>query len=205
MKVSVILPALNEEKTIGEIVKRVKEYADQVIVIDDGSSDRTTEKAKEQGATVISHGENRGYVASLRTGFRNANGDIIVIMDADGQHNPEDIPRLLKPILAGEADLVIGARDKLSSFSERLITRLTRFRVDTKDACSGFRALRRDVAKKMRVKGRCTCGTFVLEAYKLGARIRDVEVKVEPRISGKSRMKKKHFIQFFLVLKELLV
>lgn len=205
LKVTVILPALNEEKTIGEIVRRAKQYADQVIVVDDGSIDKTAEKARKRGATVISHGENKGYIASLRTGFKNAKGDIIVIMDADGQHKPEDIPSLIKPIIADEADLVVGARSKHSSPSERILTWLTRFRVKTRDACSGFRALRKEIAEKMRLKGKCTCGTFILEAYKLGARVKDVEVEVRPRIFGKSRMKKEHFIQFFLVLKEILI
>lgn len=204
-KITVILPALNEEKTIGKIVQQIKKYAAEVIVVDDGSSDKTAEKALEQGARVFSHLKNKGYIAALRTGFVNAKGDIIVVMDADGQHDPADVPRLVKPLLNDEADVVIGARGRLSSFSENVITKLTRLKVDTRDACSGFRALTRDVAKRMQIRGKCTCGTFILEAHKLGARIMDVKVKNKPRRFGKSRMKKKHLIQFFLVLKELLI
>jgi len=204
-KITVILPALNEEKTIGKIVQQIKKYAAEVIVVDDGSSDKTAEKALKQGARVISHLKNKGYIAALRTGFVNAKGEIIVVMDADGQHDPRDIPRLVKPIVDDKADLVIGARERLSSFSENVITKLTRFKVDTWDACSGFKALTRDVAKRMQIRGKCTCGTFILEAHKLGARIMDVKVRDKPRRFGKSRMKKEHLIQFFLVLKELLI
>ncbi len=204
-KITVILPALNEEKTIGKIVQQIKKYAAEVIVVDDGSSDKTAEKALEQGARVFSHLKNKGYIAALKTGFVNAKGDIIVVMDADGQHDPADVPRLVKPIVDDKADLVIGARERLSSFSENVITKLTRFKVDTWDACSGFKALTRDVAKRMQIRGKCTCGTFILEAHKLGARIMDVKVKNKPRRFGKSRMKKEHIIQLFLVLKELLI
>ena len=151
---------MNEEETIGKIIQQVKKYALEVIVVDDGSSDKTAEKALEQGARVFSHLKNKGYIAALKTGFVNAKGDIIVVMDADGQHDPADVPRLVKPLLNDEADVVIGARDRLSSFSEKVITKLTRLKVDTRDACSGFRALTRDVAKRMQIRGKCTCGTL---------------------------------------------
>jgi len=200
---TVILPAFNEEKTIGRIVRRVKEYTDDILVIDDGSRDKTAKNALKQGAKVISHSDNRGYIAALRTGFRHAEGDIIVVMDADGQHDPDDIPSLIKPILDGKADLVIGARDHLS-FSEKVLTKLTSVKVKTKDASSGFKALRKEIAKRMRIKGKCICGTFILEAQKLGAGIVDVKIKCKKRRFGRSRIKRHHFIQFFLVLKELI-
>jgi len=203
-KITVILPAFNEEKTIGDIVRQVKKYTDDVIVVDDGSWDNTVENALKEKAKVVSHNRNSGYLAALRTGFSIADGDIIVVMDADGQHDPRDIPRLVKPILDDEADLVIGAREKLSSFSERAITRLTRLRVKTQDASSGFKALKKNLAKRMQVRGRCICGTFVLEAKKLGARIVDVKIKSRERAFGKSKIKRHHLVQFFLVLKDLL-
>jgi len=203
LSLTVIIPAFNEERTIGEIVQRVKKYTDDVLVIDDGSRDKTVENALKSGARVISHGKNRGYIAALRTGFKHAEGDIIVVMDADGQHDPDDIPSLVKPILDDREDMVIGVRGHLS-FSERILTRLTSIRVKTKDASSGFKALRRDIAKKMRIKGKCICGTFILEAAKLGARIMDVKIKCKERRFGGSRIKRRHFIQFFLVLKEII-
>jgi len=201
--ITVILPAFNEERTIEEIVRRAKKYTEDVLVIDDGSRDETVKNALKSGARVISHRKNMGYIAALRTGFRHAEGDIIVVMDADGQHDPDDIPPLVKPILEGEADLVIGARKHLS-FSEKILTRLTSIKVKTRDASSGFKAIRKEIAKRMQIRGTCVCGTFVLEAAKLGARITDVKIKYERRRFGRSRIKRHHFIQFFLVLKELI-
>ena len=109
--ITVILPAYNEEVSIGSIVLLTKNYADNVIVVDDGSSDRTAELAKKAGAEVIVHDVNKGKGGALKTGFAAAEGaDIIVTMDSDGQHNPADIPRLVEPILKGEADIVNGSR-----------------------------------------------------------------------------------------------
>ncbi len=108
-----ILPAYNEEVSIGSIVLHARQHADRVIVIDDGSSDRTTEMAKLAGAEVIRHPFNKGKGAALKTGFKEAskNGTrVIVTMDTDGQHDPEEIPKLIAPILSGEADMVNGSR-----------------------------------------------------------------------------------------------
>jgi len=203
MMISLIIPAYNEEKTIGTIVKKAKRYVDEVIVVDDGSHDKTYEIALKYGAKVIRHNRNMGYIQALRTGFKASSGDIIVTMDADGQHNPEDIPRLLHPLLRGNADLVLGVRDKLT-LSEKIITLLTNFRVKISDASTGFRALKREIALKMKIKGLCTCGTFVLEAMKLGAKVSEVKINVNPRKHGRSRVKKRHIIQILIVLKELL-
>lgn len=114
ISITVVIPAYNEEKTIGGIVEELKQHGYDVLVIDDGSVDNTTKVAKEAGAKVIRHSTNRGYIEALRTGFKEASGDIIITMDADGQHQVKDIPKLVKPILEGEADLVMGARNKLS-------------------------------------------------------------------------------------------
>lgn len=109
--ITVILPAYNEEVSIGSIVLLARRYADRVIVIDDGSSDRTAEIASNAGAEVIVHSPNKGKGMAFKTGFEAAEGaDIIVTMDSDGQHNPADIPKLVAPILKGEADLVNGSR-----------------------------------------------------------------------------------------------
>lgn len=203
-RLTVIIPAFNEERTIGEIVQHVKKYTDDVLVVDDGSRDKTAENAVRNSARVVSHERNMGYIAALRTGFRHAEGDIIVVMDADGQHDPNDIPSLVKPILDSKADLVIGAREHLS-FSEKILTKLTSIKVKTRDASSGFKAIRREIAKRMQIRGKCICGTFILEAAKLGARITDVKIKCKKRRFGGSRIKRRHFIQFFLVLKELIL
>ena len=93
------------------------------------------------------HRENKGYIEALRTGFKNATEDIIVTLDADRQHPPSYIPKLVEPILKGEADLVIGAREKLT-LSERIITWLTRFKANISDASTGYRAIKSKIAKK---------------------------------------------------------
>ena len=109
--ITALLPAYNEEVSIGSVVLRTKQYADRVVVIDDGSSDHTAEVAALAGAEVLRHQKNQGKGAALKTGFTSLNGDsVIVTIDTDGQHDPADIPRLVDPILRGEADMVNGSR-----------------------------------------------------------------------------------------------
>jgi glycosyltransferase involved in cell wall biosynthesis len=107
------IPAYNEEKTIAKVVLLTKKYVDTVVVCDDGSADMTSELAEELGAEVIRHEKNRGYGAALASLFRRAreiNADVMVTLDADYQHNPDYISRLVEPILKGEANMVIGSR-----------------------------------------------------------------------------------------------
>ncbi|VVB70266.1 UDP-N-acetylglucosamine--dolichyl-phosphate N-acetylglucosaminyltransferase [uncultured archaeon] len=106
------MPAYNEERSIAKMVLGCKKYVDQVVVVDDGSSDATAEIAKSLGAYVVSHEKNEGYGASLRACFETARvlgADKMVIIDSDGQHDPEEIPELLRPLGRG-VDLVIGSR-----------------------------------------------------------------------------------------------
>jgi len=107
------IPAYNEEKTIAKVVLRARKYVDKVIVCDDGSTDMTAEIAEALGAEVIRHKRNMGYGAAIGSLFEKAredDPDIMITLDADGQHNPDDIPELIKPIVDGEADVVIGSR-----------------------------------------------------------------------------------------------
>lgn len=113
MTVVVVVPAYNEEKTIGRVLADLKNYADKIIIVDDGSTDRTAEIIKSLSVEVYRHFLNRGLGASLKTGFeaaKKSGADIVVTFDADGQHRAEDIPRLIKPILDGQAEVVIGSR-----------------------------------------------------------------------------------------------
>lgn len=110
LKVVAAIPCFNTELYIGEVVSRVKKYVDQVIVINDGSHDRTTQAAQDAGAIVIYHEVNRGKGAAMKFAAQEAQADIIVFIDGDGQHNADEIPSLLQPILDGQADLVIGSR-----------------------------------------------------------------------------------------------
>lgn len=111
--VVVVIPCLNEEQFIGDIVIRSKQYADKVIVVDDGSDDHTSDVAQAAGAEVVRHKTRQGAGAATRTGFevaRKNKADIVVTLDGDAQHNPDEIPIVIAPIVEGKADMVIGSR-----------------------------------------------------------------------------------------------
>jgi glycosyltransferase involved in cell wall biosynthesis len=196
--ISIIIPAYNEEQRIGEVIKSVAQYADEVLVIDDGSKDNTAKVAKEKGAVVI-YQKHSGYLAALKQGFSKSKNDILVTMDADGEHCAYDIPRLTAPIMSGEADLVLGIRNNVPRVSEKFITRLTNLKVKTGDACTGFRAIKKDLALRLKLDGACTCGTLILESNFLGAESTDVPVKVLP-IDKPRTISWYHVKQFFYVI-----
>jgi glycosyltransferase involved in cell wall biosynthesis len=177
MNISIIIPAFNESRRIRSVIESAIPYSNDILVIDDGSTDDTANVAIEAGARVLSQ-EHSGYIAAIKAGFRATGGDIIVTMDADGEHCSEDITRLTSHILAGDADLVLGKREHVSRLSERLINWLTSLRTKITDSGSGFRAIKRDLALKLKLTGRCTCGILVLEASYIGARITEVPIKL---------------------------
>jgi glycosyltransferase involved in cell wall biosynthesis len=110
MRIITIIPAYNEEKTIEKVVKGVKTYSD-VLVVDDGSSDQTSSLAENAGSKVLSHSHNLGKGAAIKTGLKyaiNADYDLMVLLDGDGQHNPQDIPLLIEGLK--NADMIIGSR-----------------------------------------------------------------------------------------------
>ncbi|MBS7629579.1 glycosyltransferase family 2 protein, partial [Candidatus Bathyarchaeota archaeon] len=114
LRMACVIPAFNEESTIGSVVKSAKKYCDCIIVVDDGSNDRTRVMAEHYGVNVISHVIRLGAGAAISTGIRAAlryDIDVIVTLDADGQHDPDDIPSVISPLLDG-ADIVIGSRTK---------------------------------------------------------------------------------------------
>jgi len=152
------IPAFNEEKTIGKVVLQAQRYVSRVIVCDDGSTDMTGEIASRLGADVIRHERNLGYGAAIQSLFRRAkklNADVSVTLDADGQHDPREIPNVTKPVLDDIADIAIGSRfaDKRLAYTIpwyrrvgiKLITRLVNnaSRQDIQDTQSGFRAYSR--------------------------------------------------------------
>jgi glycosyltransferase involved in cell wall biosynthesis len=153
MNVSVVIPAFNEEATIGDIVRHIRQVGPyfEILVVDDGSSDRTAERAKEAGATVIRNPYNLGNGASVKSACLKARGDVIVMLDADGQHPPEEIPRLLADI--GEYDMCVGARTKFSrtsrfrDFGNFMLNNIASWISGSKvvDLTSGFRAIKRDL------------------------------------------------------------
>lgn len=130
-KLSVIIPAKDEANSVGELIARVKSSLSgrnfEVVVVDDGSKDSTKEIAESSGAIAISHVKTLGKGAAMKSGALAATGDILVFLDGDGAHNPEDIPNVIAPVLQNRADLTIGSRDfrgsrTLGSYLPRRIT-----------------------------------------------------------------------------------
>lgn len=118
MRSIVIIPAFNEEVAIESIIIKSAQYVDDVLVIDDGSSDKTSQIALQTGARVIQHDTNMGKGVALKDGFNAVKDyDLVVTIDGDGQHNPDEMPEIIKPILNGDADLVNGSR-YLNGFEE---------------------------------------------------------------------------------------
>lgn len=156
--IAVVMPALNEEESIGTVLKKTQKYAGKIIVVNDGSTDRTASIAKSLGAIVITHKKNMGLGASLRDGFKKAleiKADIIFSIDADGQHVPEDIPKFLPKIQEGYG-FILGERDlhkypfvkKFGNFFLNLATNLISGTI-LRDTESGFRCFSYDALKKM--------------------------------------------------------
>jgi glycosyltransferase involved in cell wall biosynthesis len=158
------IPAFNEATMIAQIVLEAQKYADAVVVCDDGSSDMTGSIAKRLGAYVVRHRRNLGYGASIKSLFKHArelNADVLVTLDADGQHNPDEIPNVVRPIAQGIADLVIGSRfiDTKGTkempfyrrFGAQLITKLVNgsSKNGISDAQSGFRAYNRQALERL--------------------------------------------------------
>ena len=199
MRISVVIPAYNEATRIGDVVCEARRYADEVIVVDDGSTDETSAVARAAGARVVRQA-NAGYITAVKQGFRQARGAIVATMDADGEHRAEDIPHLVAPILEGKADLVLGRRPQIVRLSERFLNWLTSFQVKVSDSGTGFRALRRDLALRLELKGRCICGISVLEAAALGARIAEVPVKLA-RVEKPRKIAWFHLLQIWYVLR----
>lgn len=151
--ISIIIPAKNESISLDELLRQIKvaQPTAEIIVVDDGSTDKTSEIAKDNSATVFSHPYSTGNGAAIKTGARMASGDILVFMDGDGQHNPDDIARLLEKLDAGY-DMVVGARNTGSQASigrlaaNQFYNRLASFMVNhsVEDLTSGFRAVRAD-------------------------------------------------------------
>ena len=192
--ITVILPAYNEEVSIGSMVLLTSLYADNVVVVDDGSSDRTSDVARRAGADVVLHKTNKGKGEALKTGFTaaaNLGADIIVTMDSDGQHNPADIPKLVAPILEGSADMVNGSRylnglRRNTPFYRRvgqaILDSFTNINSGLKitDSQSGFRAFSaatKDVFR-FNAQGMAIESEMLADAGKSGLRINEVEIGV---------------------------
>jgi len=211
-KVSVIIPAYNEAQTIGDLVSKTRAlYPDfEVIVIDDGSTDDTGAVAKNSGATVYSHPYNIGNGAAIKSGIRIASGNILVFMDGDGQHDPDNIAKLLEHF--PEFDMVVGARSKADHASlgrtfgntayNWLASYVAKFRVE--DLTSGFRAVKADIAHNLLYLLPNTYSyptTLTLSVLRNGRPVKYVPVKAKTRKSGKSSINMfKDGVRFFMII-----
>lgn len=201
-KILAVIPCLNEGQFIGDIVTRARKYADEVIVIDDGSTDNTAEVAKKAGAKVIEHEVRQGAGAATRTAFEVAKGydaDVLVTLDGDGQHNPDEIPQVLAPILRGEADLVVGSRfcqtnvknvPKYRKFGINVITWLYNLgsKVKLSDSQSCFRAHSRRLIEAANIteNGFGFSVQVLIQARKKNFVIREVPVSCIYHLQGSS-------------------
>lgn len=162
-----VIPAYKEDRFIGSVVLKTRALVDYVIVVDDGSPDQTATVAREAGADVIVHPSNQGKAKALATGFERAlelGADAVVILDADGQHDPAEIPQVVRPILEGQADMVIGTRfqgthSKIPAwrqFGQHSLTLVTNVAsgVASSDSQSGFRAFRREALATFNISAR---------------------------------------------------
>ena len=142
-KIIAVIPAYNEEHTIGDVIRAVKKYVDEIIVTDDASTDKTGKIAAELSATVVTHTTNLGYDKSLDDGFKEAakqGATILFTFDADGQHVAEDIPVLLAPILSHTADVVVGVRPWRTRFAETAFAWYAKRKIGIHDPLCGMKA-----------------------------------------------------------------
>jgi glycosyltransferase involved in cell wall biosynthesis len=204
-RILVCIPAYNESSKIGKIVNRARAYASEVIVCDDGSTDETAKEAQTAGAIVIRHSVNKGYGSAIKTLFRTAkenNADVMVTLDADGQHDPDQIPNIVEPILNEGFDIVIGSRflnihdrEKVPSYRSfgiktlTLLTKAASYRNIT-DAQSGFRAYSKAALSQIQLNegGMAISAEILLRASRQNLSIKEVPATVIYDIQGTSTM-----------------
>jgi glycosyltransferase involved in cell wall biosynthesis len=209
--ISIIIPAYNESEAIGDVVKMIKRLypESEVIVINDGSRDNTAEAAKDAGAIVYSHPYNIGNGAAIKSGIRIASGEILVFMDGDGQHNPEDIGSMLR--FFPEYDMVVGARPKGKQVSlfrgagnrilNWLASYVARFRVQ--DLTSGFRAVKAEIASNLLYLLPNTYSyptTITLGVLRSGRSLKYVPININKRKKGSSNISIfRDGVRFFMI------
>lgn len=191
VKVSVVIPARNEAPTIRNIIREAKNYASEVLVIDGNSQDDTRKIAEEEGAKVFQDA-GKGKGIAVRLAIEKVQGDIIVFIDADGSHDPKDIPKLILPIaLKDEADMVIASRnkggsDELQGDTDKCLRQIgseitvlivnLRWKQRLTDIQNGFRAIKTNVARSLNLKEKITSieQEMVMKALKKGYRIAEI-------------------------------
>ena len=193
MKITVGIPAFNEEKNIAMVIIKLKKIADNIIVCNDGSTDSTEEIAKELGAIVINHEKNLGYGAGIKSIFLKAkeiNSELLVTLDADGQHDINDISKIVKPIQENKAEIVIGSRfleksknvPEYRKFGIKLITKVTNLSLSKSltDSQSGFRAYSNKVLEKLNLSdtGMGISTEILIKANNFNFRIGEVPITI---------------------------
>ena len=220
-KISIIIPTLNEEETVAEIIEGCKPYGDEIIVVDGHSQDRTRKVAENLGAKVILDNK-KGKGEAIRHSVHFVSGDIIVFIDADGSHDPKDIPKLVEPILKGDADHVsasrlIGGSSELhggfdecfrlmgSSFITACIN--WRFKVRLSESQNGFRAIKTDIIKQLGLEENITTieQEMIMKTLKKGFRMAEVPSHEYERKKGYSKisLKKVWFRYVYTLVKYL--
>mgnify|MGYP000314763472 CR=1 FL=1 len=199
LSVLAIVPAYNEAGTIADVVAETRRYVDKVVVVDDASTDDTTSRARDVADGVVSHPKNMGVGGAVHTGYRvgvREGFDVVVQIDADGQHDPADIPRLLEEIVDGEADMVIGSRWLNDSYREYSLVRRAGIRFFTwevntladlniTDVTSGFRAYTTDLlADLSRPENSHWALEQTLETSRKGYRITEISTPMPPETDG---------------------
>lgn len=196
-----IIPAYNEEKALADVLGKTLDYVDEVIVVDDGSSDKTSEVAIEAGARVIKHSVNLGKGEALKSGFKAIEGDsIIITIDGDGQHNPNEIPDLVRPIIEDGADLVNGSRymngpeentPAYRRVGQKVLDIATNISAGTKvtDSQSGFRAFSSKSKNVFRFKdtGFGIESEMLVDAAEAGLKIVEVPITVRYDLDGSTK------------------
>jgi glycosyltransferase involved in cell wall biosynthesis len=205
-EVTAVIPAYNEQLSVGSIALQARKFVDRVIVVDDGSTDNTAEIVELAGVELIKHEKNMGKGVALRTGFEAAkNSDIIITLDADGQHKISDIPKLLKPIKEGKADIVNGSRyingdDKdtpvYRRFGQKVLDVATNINanVNVTDSQSGFRAFSKKTLSVFRFeqKGYGIESEMLIEASQADFKIKEVEIDVRYDLDGSKENPLRH-------------
>lgn len=203
MTILACIPAFNEEKVIKKVVKETLKFVDKVVVCDDGSSDITSQKAKESGAEVIKHSENKGKGAALRSLFDYAsksNFDVIVTIDGDGQFIPSEIKKITAPIIEKKSDIVIGYRfdsdeqmPKYRKFGNKVLDKMTNLAVDLpfRDTQSGFRAYSIEAIRKIKfsTNGFGADSEILMDVAQKGFDISEIKVSVIYNTGNKTSTK----------------